>query len=198
MSRRPNEKAREHITQIAFNLFYENGFKGVSMDDVARGAGIKKANLFHYYPTKEDLGLAALSYGTSCQKAGVEKRFSNGSDPIKVVEGMFTDAALSMKKNKCCRGCFMGNLAQEISDHNEKLRSKISDYFRFWVDRLTAFLEHWRVQGYFKKDLNPEESAEAIISLFEGAMLCSKATKETTALENARKMAKAYLGGLKA
>jgi len=197
MGRRPNDKAREQIVCAAFDLFYERGFNGVSMDDVAKAAGIKKANLFHYYPTREDLGLAVLSYGTTCQKAGLDKRFSNGSDPIKVVEGMFTDAASSMKKSKCCRGCFMGNVAQEISDHNEKLRSKVSDYFRFWVDRLTAFLDRWRGEGYFRKDLNPEESAQAIIALFEGAMLCAKVSKEIGALENAGKMARAYLVNLK-
>ena len=62
MSRRPNIELREKILCSAHRLIYKSGFKGVSMEDIAEAAGIKKANLFHYYPTKEALGLAVFDF----------------------------------------------------------------------------------------------------------------------------------------
>ena len=42
----------DHITTVALDLFAERGFDDVSVDDVARAAGIARRTLFRYYPTK--------------------------------------------------------------------------------------------------------------------------------------------------
>ena len=42
----------DHITNVALDLFAERGFDDVSVDDVARAAGIARRTLFRYYPTK--------------------------------------------------------------------------------------------------------------------------------------------------
>jgi TetR/AcrR family transcriptional regulator, regulator of mycofactocin system len=42
----------DHITSVALDLFAERGFDEVSVDDVARAAGIARRTLFRYYPTK--------------------------------------------------------------------------------------------------------------------------------------------------
>ncbi len=42
----------DHITSVALELFAEQGFDDVSVDDVARAAGIARRTLFRYYPTK--------------------------------------------------------------------------------------------------------------------------------------------------
>lgn len=42
----------DHITNVALDLFASRGFDEVSVDDVARAAGIARRTLFRYYPTK--------------------------------------------------------------------------------------------------------------------------------------------------
>ena len=42
----------DHITSVALELFASRGFDEVSVDDVARAAGIARRTLFRYYPTK--------------------------------------------------------------------------------------------------------------------------------------------------
>lgn len=194
MSRKKNTEAREHVLQAAYGLFHERGYRGVSMDDVARASGLKKANLFHYFHSKEDLGIAVFDYVSGCLKESLALKFSNaGTDPVAFVGRLFGDTALRMKKNGCCRGCFVGNMAQELSDHNEKIRKKISDYFEFWVIQMTALLKSAQSRGALNKRMRPREAAEALLSLMEGSMLFSKARKEAGAIENAGRMAEAYL-----
>ncbi len=41
-----------HITDVALELFAERGFDAVSVDDVARAAGIARRTLFRYYASK--------------------------------------------------------------------------------------------------------------------------------------------------
>lgn len=197
MSRAPNLEAREKILKAAFGLMYARGFTDVSMDDVAAAAGMKKANLFHYYRTKETLGLAVFDYASAQMRTQVEEQFSQGGDPIRLVEGMFTDVAKGMETSYCRGGCFIGNLAQELSDHYEKMRVKVSAYLKDWTATVARTLECGREEGYFRKDMQSKESAEAIVSLFEGATLVSKANRNTKPLENAKNMAVSYLQGFK-
>jgi TetR/AcrR family transcriptional repressor of nem operon len=199
MPRTLNLEAREHIVKAAISLFHERGFKDVSMDDVAEAAGIKKANLFHYYPTKEDLGLAAFDVASSRMREKIAERFSRSAgDPIRAVEEMFSEAVEGMRKGGCSRGCFVGNLAQELSDQDEKMRVKIDDHFRFWTGQIADCLERARRSGYFRKDLKPAEAATAILSLLEGATTLCKAEKDVRVLESARHMAVESLRSLRA
>lgn len=197
MSRAPNLEARENIVKAAFGLMYARGFKDVSMDEVAVAAGIKKANLFHYYPTKEALGLAVFDFASASMRSKVEERFSKGEDPIRLVEGMFNEVAEGMEAGGCRGGCFVGNLAQELSDNYEKMRLRISGHLKDWTGQLAASLEKARARGYFKKEMKCRESAEAILSLFEGATMFCKANKETKPIENAKDMAVSYLKAYK-
>ncbi len=199
MGRKLNTEIRGHILETAAGLFHEGGYRGVSMDDVAAKAGVKKANLFHYYKTKEELGGAVLDHACCCLKEKINAFFSGKTrDPIKAVERLFSQNEENMKTSGCCRGCFIGNLAQEMSDQNETLRVKISDYFDFWTLQLASFLERAKAQRIFKKEMDPKESAQAILALLEGATLFSKAHKKVHPFRNARKMAVAYLEGLRA
>ena len=51
VGRRPST-TQDHITSVALDLFANHGFDEVSVDDVARAAGIARRTLFRYYPSK--------------------------------------------------------------------------------------------------------------------------------------------------
>jgi TetR/AcrR family transcriptional repressor of nem operon len=197
MSRRPNLEARERILKAAFTLLGERGFNAVSMDDVASAAGLKKANLFHYFPTKEALGLAVFDYAAAQMRSQIASQLAAGRDPIKTVDGMFGALAKGMSERRCKGGCPIGNLALELSDQYERIRQRISAFLREWTADVACCLERGREEGYFRKELKPRQSAEAILSLFEGATLFCKAKKDVEPLENARDMAVTYLKGYK-
>lgn len=198
MGRKPNLEAREHILRTAYKLIHARGFNDVSADDVAQAAGIKKANLFYYYPSKEALGLAVFDWVAARSKQKLQAKLDGESDPIKVVDVMFTETAEGMKQNHCSGGCFVGNLAQELSDHNEKMRERISEYFNFWGQHLAGVLDRARATGYFGAELEPAKAAEAIVSAYEGALLCCKAKKQTCCLDSAKDMVLRYLQGFRA
>ncbi|WP_319445657.1 MULTISPECIES: mycofactocin system transcriptional regulator [unclassified Mycobacterium] len=51
LGRRPST-TQDHITAVALDLFASRGFDDVSVDDVARAAGIARRTLFRYYSSK--------------------------------------------------------------------------------------------------------------------------------------------------
>jgi len=53
-------KRRDDIVGEATRLFGERGYEGASMADLAERVGLRKASLFHHFPSKEQLYAAVL------------------------------------------------------------------------------------------------------------------------------------------
>jgi TetR/AcrR family transcriptional regulator, transcriptional repressor for nem operon len=175
-------------------LFFSQGLKGVSMEAVAAAAGIKKANLFHYFPSREALELAVLDRFAADLREHLATQFAaTASDPIATVAAMFEEAARGMRRRRYRGGCFAGNLALEASDHRESVRVRVAQLLRYWVAQVARLLDRGRAAGYFRRELKPGPAAEAILSLFEGSLLYSKANRKPAAIDSARDMAIAYL-----
>ncbi|HVV87784.1 MAG TPA: TetR/AcrR family transcriptional regulator, partial [Kofleriaceae bacterium] len=55
-----NDARRAQLVTLATHAFSERSYDDVSIDDLARAAGISKGLLYHYFPTKRDLYVAGL------------------------------------------------------------------------------------------------------------------------------------------
>ena len=56
----PLSEGAQRILRIAAPLFAVKGFSGVSINDIAEAVGGSKANIFHHFPNKQALYLAAI------------------------------------------------------------------------------------------------------------------------------------------
>ena len=57
------DERRRQLLERATTLFAQHGYDELSMARIAREAGISKALLYHYFPSKRDLFEAALAQG---------------------------------------------------------------------------------------------------------------------------------------
>ena len=57
---RPVETSRERIVEAAVQLVARHGAEGMSLRFLADHVGLHKSTLFHHFPTKQELALAAL------------------------------------------------------------------------------------------------------------------------------------------
>jgi TetR/AcrR family transcriptional repressor of nem operon len=195
MSRPLNKSTREKILESAYLLFYKKGCRATSMDDVAQSAGIKKANLFHYYKTKDELVLAVVESAVSCLKERLRKQLAGetGQDPVKTIKTLFQESSKRMKKSFCCGGCFIGNISQELSDHNEEIRRQVAGYLKFWQKELEAFFERAKQKKQFSSGLSSQLAAHSVVTIMEGTMILCKAHKQTKTFELSSRFVVEYL-----
>jgi AcrR family transcriptional regulator len=52
---------RSQLLALGLSIFAERAYDEISIDDLAKAAGISKGLLYHYFPTKRDFYVAALS-----------------------------------------------------------------------------------------------------------------------------------------
>jgi AcrR family transcriptional regulator len=74
-TRLPVDERRRQLLELCTELFARHSFGELSMARIAREAGISKALLYHYFPSKQDLFLATL------QQAAEEVRRRTEPDP---------------------------------------------------------------------------------------------------------------------
>lgn len=72
----PELPTDERLRQVAMELFAARGFGGTSMADIARGVGVRKASLYNYYASKDDLLMdllgRAIDTWTACSRPALE------------------------------------------------------------------------------------------------------------------------------
>jgi AcrR family transcriptional regulator len=72
------EKRRSEIIDAAEKLFFEKGFDGVSMDDVAEKAELAKGTLYLYFKSKDSLFFAVVLRGASILNGMFREYVSKG------------------------------------------------------------------------------------------------------------------------
>jgi TetR/AcrR family transcriptional regulator len=103
MARRPSETKRNEIVAVATQLFAERGFDALSMGDLAEAVGLRKASLFHYFASKDQLyarvlgdlveKVGATVLGAVAADGAFEDRLDALSDGITDVLGEYPHAA---------------------------------------------------------------------------------------------------------
>ena len=71
-TRLENDERRRRLLELGTRLFTEHAYDEISMAQIARAAGISKALLYHYFPSKQDYFMATLAGGAEELRARIE------------------------------------------------------------------------------------------------------------------------------
>ncbi|MDQ6767697.1 MAG: TetR/AcrR family transcriptional regulator [Candidatus Eremiobacteraeota bacterium] len=106
---------RQHIIELAAEVVYRQGFKGTSVENVLEIAGVGKGNFYHYFRSKDELGVAIIGE--------IEKWFNGpaGDDmfsPTKSPQQRLKDylGHVAQQRRRDNRGDPLGNLSAELGD----------------------------------------------------------------------------------
>src|SRR5581483_6852248 len=75
-------RKREEILACAARVFAARGFPGTDVQAVADAAGVAKGTLYLYFPSKEEMFLAAVDYGIKQLKAYIDSCIAEIADPL--------------------------------------------------------------------------------------------------------------------
>jgi AcrR family transcriptional regulator len=74
------QKLRE-ICRVAARVFYEKGYDGASMQDIAKAVGLTKAGLYHHVGSKDRLLFEIMNYGMDILDETVLQKVRDIQDP---------------------------------------------------------------------------------------------------------------------
>ncbi len=183
---------RKLILEQAEHLIHVQGYRGTSLDEIAKRCRMTKANLLHHYKSKEELGLAVLDFKADCyRKNCLEPLFAEGKTAEQAIRDVFDQAACFFKGNGCKAGCFIGNIALEMSDVDTRFRERAGAFFAEWSGALERLMDAEGGNGAAKA------AAESILALYEGAHMLARTQRDPSVFDRARDTALSLVRSLR-
>ena len=139
---RAGEARKAAILKAALGVFARLGLDGASVEAIAQAAGISKANLLYYHPTKEALYVAVLEQGLSLWLAPLS-RFSEGDDPAEAIAALI-DAKLVLSRD---HPEVSRLFALEMLRGAPLLKPVLSGPLKAVFDAKVAVIEAWAAAG---------------------------------------------------
>ncbi len=173
---------KEKILAEAQQLIHTNGFRATSVDAIAKAAGVKKANVFYYFPNKEALGLELLDRVANFAVDHILTPMFDDHHPTEQIRDNIQGIRTNLEAFNCQGGCPLGNLALEMADVDEAFRTRLTQFFEAWESVIEGVLKRGLETGVYRETMDPRATASFIVSALEGVILLAKTKRDPKVL----------------
>jgi AcrR family transcriptional regulator len=167
--RASGEDRERAILETAERLLEERALQEISVDDLARGAGISRPSFYFYFPSKEAVLLSLLD------RMVEEARARQGD----VLERIADDPAARLREGLAAFHTTFGEhravtlAAAEARVTNTEVRELWSQVMETWVAEATEAIEAERKRGAAPPGLPARDLAVALIQMNERVLYAS-------------------------
>ncbi|WP_298434785.1 TetR/AcrR family transcriptional regulator [Geobacter sp.] len=176
---------KEDIVQVGLDIVLSRGFNATGVEAILKQANIPKGSFYNFFSSKEEFALAIIDRFVAERSELFYPIFVDESlSPLDRVKRSFEALIAAFEGNDCSKGCLLGNLGQEMSDHFESVRLRLEQSLQNWQGGLFQLLLQAQQEHAIPADMDAEMLAENLIASFQGALLRSKVKKSPEPLRN--------------
>jgi len=155
------QKLRE-ICRVAARVFYEKGYDGASMHDIAEAVGLTKAGLYHHVSSKDTLLFEIMNYGMDILDESVLAKVKDIQDPREklrqtilghidlVVRARDMEITVILHENRSLKG---------------NMRKSINARKRAYIDYLEDLIARVQEQAGEPPKVSPHIAAFAVLGM---------------------------------
>jgi TetR/AcrR family transcriptional repressor of nem operon len=172
--------AKNRILKAGARIVLEKGFCDTGLAEVLEAAKVPKGSFYFHFKNKEDFGLQLVDTYAETLKAGWKKIVGDENLPhLERIRGLFRWQTELFRKNDFKGGCPIGNLSLEMGDRSPSFRKKLGRVFSELKKELAFQLDQAREKGEMAGPIDLEETADFILSSWQGALVQMKVAKST-------------------
>lgn len=157
---------RQKIIDVAWELFYENGYENTTVNDIIQKAGTSKGGFYYYFKAKEDL----LNSLYSVFDREYEKFYENMDQN--------QDSLMKLKQLGQYVSYFIeGNVSAELlaALYQSQLAKKSQDCFlnpdRYYINLVKKIIAEGQKKGEIRTDISVENLAHDVLVLERGIFM---------------------------
>ncbi len=176
------------ICRTAARVFYEKGYTGASMQDIAEAVGLTKAGLYHHVGSKDRLLFEIMNYGMDILKETVLEQVASIRDPREklrqtiaghihlIVRARDLEITVILHENRSLRGSLRERIDARKREYIHFLENLISEVQQLSgrepliSPKLAAFallgMINWLYQWYRSEGPIPENQLAQVYSDF--------------------------------
>src|SRR5258706_3935796 len=180
---RPREFDSNAALENAMQVFWANGYKATSLDDLCASTGLGRSSLYAAFGDKRGLYLKALD---RYEGAGVDRiTAALARAPLRKALARFLDRVINdIVAGPGRSGCFIGNCAAELAHGDRTAATRV----RRSLDRIQAVfrdaLVRARTRGEIAANADVDALARFLVAGTQGLRLIGKAKPQRAALND--------------
>jgi TetR/AcrR family transcriptional repressor of nem operon len=186
---RSREYDRNAVLESAIDLFWRQGYKATSIQDLVSATGVNRASLYKEFGSKAGIFAAVLeSYMASGELADVFEADQSTPFPD-LLRAVFLALVEIAVADRTRRGCLLTNAAVELSPHDKDVGRRIAENIEKLERVLTRRVIDGQGRGELDLALNPLRVARYIINNIQGFRVLSKLRNDRGYLQDLAEMA---------
>ncbi len=172
------EQTKRKMIDAMASLLQVRGYHGTGLNDIVKQSGAPKGSLYFHFPGgKEQLAAAAVRRAGDEWRANVLALLEAAPDLGLGARAVCRLIAQSLEESSFDNGCPVATVALESAPRSDLLHAACAEVYRAWQ----AIIEDRLISAGVPRK-RAERSATATLAMVEGAMLLSKAYRDTEPL----------------
>jgi TetR/AcrR family transcriptional regulator len=135
---RIQRKNTQAILEAALDVFSQNGYRGATLDQIAKAANLSKPNLLYYFPSKEAIHIELLSGLMDVWLAPLREMDPNGEPVTEILDYVLRKLAMAKELPRESR-----LFANEIVHGAPRILDQIEGELRILVDEKSKVISDW-------------------------------------------------------
>lgn len=174
---------RERILLAAFQEVHRNGFQAASIQNIINAAGVTKGALYHYFASKEEIGLALLDeIFTRYVEFTWIAVLDQTDDPIKTLTEHLQATGEQMTEQDIALGCPLDHFAGEMAPIDDRYQQRIEALYTRKRDAIAGAIRRGQSAGTVVADADADAVAVMIIATLQGCMAMAKSSRSLDTL----------------
>lgn len=189
---------REKILDVSQQLLLEQGYGGMSVDQVIDGAGITKGAFFYHFKSKNDLAQALLDRYIKTDDDLLHDLMRRAEalnhDPLQqylIFVGLLVETLRGLTEPP--PGCLIASFIYQMEIFSEKTQETVMKGFHEWERVIKGKLEIVFEKNKPRLPVTIDQLYDNLISAFEGGVIMSKLYKKSDTLAEQVAQHKSYV-----
>jgi TetR/AcrR family transcriptional repressor of nem operon len=167
-----SKNTRDRLIAISIEAMSIKGFNNTGIAEILAVAKVPKGSFYHYFKSKDELGLAIIEHYGQQLRAGLSDHLANtkGSALERLQSYFETILAYFEGKVGSCN-CLLGNLGQELSMQNPVMRDAIFVHYRALENVIADCLRQAKAEGELASHQDEQLLAKMFFANWEGCLV---------------------------
>jgi AcrR family transcriptional regulator len=173
--------SRERLIETMSELMWERGYAATSPREVRKRSGIGQGSMYHHFPSKRDLALAALERNCADLLPASEALLTADGDSLEKLTGYLSQPKDALK------GCKVGRMTQDpLVAADPGLLAPVADAFYRVHQALVRVLRQAIEAGELSAELDPDRLAYLLTATIQGGYVLAIAQQDRRPFDEAR------------
>lgn len=167
MTTQTTRLGKQHLLEVAEQLFTEYGFQAVSIRDIAQASGVTNAALYYHFPNKEALFDEVIEYHANKLAQRLQEAGADADTPRVQLAAMLTEYAAHVSER---RSPLFSLRRKPDKVHREQVEKQHGRLVGHMLAPLEDVLQSASSQGELRQLSDEYSPASLLLGLFHGML----------------------------